>query len=356
MFVATGNLPHTIPPPLRDRMEIIYLSSYTLREKIEIASRHLFPKQLENHGMTKKQVRLPKSTIRFLAEGYTREAGVRNLERAIANILRKVAVRMAEGKKGPFKIDGKTAEEMLGHPDYLEKEPIRIDRPGVATGLVWTEVGGDVLQVECTDMPGSGKLILTGQVGQVMQESAQAALSFVRANSRLYGLKEDFFEKTDLHVHLPAGATPKDGPSAGITMATAILSLFTGRKVRNDLAMTGEITLQGRVFPVGGLKEKILAAYRYKIKEVIIPHLNRTAVDDVPKEVREKLQFHFVKNLREVINLAMEPDEKAGAKKPGKKPISKKKPKKTAKKTNKKGAKTPARRSKRPPARPAQGP
>lgn len=309
MFVSTANLPHTIPPPLRDRMEIIFLSSYTLREKVEIAARHLFPKQLENHGMTRKQVKLPKSTIQFLAMGYTREAGVRNLERTIANILRKVAVKMAEGKKGPFHIDKKAAEEMLGHPEYLEREPIQIDRPGVATGLAWTEVGGDVLQVECTDMPGTGKLILTGQVGQIMQESAQAALSFVRSNTKLLGLKEDFFNNKDLHVHLPAGATPKDGPSAGITMAVAILSLFTDRFVRDDVAMTGEITLQGRVFPVGGLKEKILAAYRYGINEVIIPFINRTAVDDVPKEARDKMTFHFVKNLREVVKIALKPAE-----------------------------------------------
>jgi ATP-dependent Lon protease len=349
MFVATGNLPHTIPPPLRDRMEIIYLSSYTLREKIEIANRHLYTKQLENHGMTKKQIKIPKSTFRFLAEGYTREAGVRNLERMIANLMRKSAVRMAEGKRPPFNIDRKLAEEMLGHPDYLEKEPINIDRPGVATGLAWTEVGGDVLQVECTEMAGNGKLILTGQVGQVMQESAQAALSFIRSNAKRYGLAEDFFHKRDIHVHLPAGATPKDGPSAGITMATAIVSLFTGRKVRNDIAMTGEITLQGRVFPVGGLKEKILAAHRYGIKELIMPSLNKNAVDDVPKEVRDKLKFHFVKNLMEVIGIALVPDKKAPVK-PGKtttsktgkaekgkaKPKPTKKPRKTTSKTSKK--------------------
>ncbi len=310
MFVATGNLPHTIPPPLRDRMEIIYLSSYTLREKVEIASRHLYPKQLENHGMTRKQVKLPKSTLTFLAQGYTREAGVRSLERTIANLMRKIAVKMAEGEKGPFKIDKKKAEELLGHPDYIEKEPITITRPGVATGLAWTEVGGDVLQVECIDMPGSGKLILTGQVGKVMQESAQAALSYVRANSRELGLKDDFFEDVDLHVHLPAGATPKDGPSAGITMALAIVSLFTGKKVRNHLAMTGEITLQGRVFPVGGLKEKILAAYRYGLMEIIMPYMNRTAIDDVPKEVRDQLTFHFVKDLNEVIAIAIGSDKK----------------------------------------------
>jgi ATP-dependent Lon protease len=360
MFVATGNLPHTIPPPLRDRMEIIYLSSYTLREKIEIASRHLVPKQLENHGMSKKIVKLPKSTIRFLAEGYTREAGVRNLERSIANILRKVAVKMAEGKKGPFRIDRKTAEEMLGHPDFLEKEPIKIERPGVATGLVWTEVGGDVLQVECTHMPGRGKLILTGQVGQVMQESAQAALSFVRSNTKTYGLPADFFDEKDLHVHLPAGATPKDGPSAGITMAAAIVSLFTGRLVRNDVAMTGEITLQGRVFPVGGLKEKILAAHRYGLKEVIIPYLNRNAVDDVPKDVRDKLQFHFVKNLREVINIALEPEKikpvkKAGAKAKVKAPGKAEKKRSTTKRPPRQPTKAAARGAVKKPMKPATG-
>lgn len=349
MFVATGNLPHTIPPPLRDRMEIIYLSSYTLREKIEIAARHLYPKQLKNHGMTKKQVRIPKSTLSFLAMGYTREAGVRHLERTIANLLRKIAVKMAEGKRGPFKIDKATAEELLGHPDYLEKEPIEIKQPGVATGLAWTEVGGEVLHVECTDMPGTGKLMLTGQVGKVMQESAQAALSYVRANSKRLGLKEDFFESVDLHLHLPAGATPKDGPSAGITMAVAIISLFTGQKVRDDVAMTGEITLQGRVFPVGGLKEKILAAHRYGFREVIIPYLNRTAIDDVPKEVRDKLIFHFVKNLQEVIDIAIRPEKEPAVKKSAKKPKARAKIKTKAKSTKKKAAKAKARK------RPAKG-
>jgi len=241
----------------------------------------------------------------------------------IANLMRKTAVRMAEGKKPPFNINRKLAEEMLGHPDYLEKEPLNIDRAGVATGLAWTEVGGDVLQVECTDMAGTGKLILTGQVGQVMQESAQAALSFLRSNAKAYGLDENFFDKRDIHVHLPAGATPKDGPSAGITLATAIVSQFTGRRVRSDIAMTGEITLQGRVFPVGGLKEKILAAYRYNLKEVIMPALNKSAVDDIPKEVRDKLKFHFVNNLKEVTRIALMPLPGERDKTPRKKAVKK---------------------------------
>lgn len=326
MFIATANLPDTIPPPLYDRMEVISLSSYTEREKVEIARRHLYPKQLENHGLLAKQLKISKSGYQAIIRGYTREAGVRNLERTIATLCRKITRRIATRERGPFSITAKNIGEFLGHPTFPEKDTYRYTRPGVATGLAWTSVGGDVLFVEVSSMEGKTPLTITGQIGKVMQESAMAALTFVRSNALDLGLPADFFDGKEIHVHVPAGATPKDGPSAGITIATAMVSLFTGIRVRRDVTMTGEITLSGKVLPIGGLKEKALAAYRYGIYDVIVPKTNQSHLEDIPTEVRRKMKFHFVDNVWDVLQVALE------------KPVGKleKKAKPPAKKTGKK--------------------
>ncbi len=306
MFIATANLPDTIPPPLFDRMEVINLSSYTEREKVEIARRHLYPKQLENHGLSAKTLKIAKSGYQAIIRGYTREAGVRNLERTIATLCRKITRRIATGARGPFAITDKNIQDFLGHATYIEKESFRYDRPGVATGLAWTSVGGDVLFVEARQMPGKGPLTITGQIGKVMQESAMAALTFIRSNAGELGLEPDFFEGQEIHVHVPAGAIPKDGPSAGITIATAMVSLFTGLRVRKALAMTGEITLSGKVLPIGGIKEKVLAAYRFGIHEVILPRTNESHLEDVPEEVRKRMKFHYVSEIWDVLEVALE--------------------------------------------------
>ncbi len=306
MFIATANLPDTIPPPLYDRMEVISLSSYTEREKVEIARRHLYPKQLENHGLLAKQLKIGKSGYQAIVRGYTREAGVRNLERTIATLCRKITRRIATKEKGPFSITAKNIGEFLGHPTFPEKDTYRYTRPGVATGLAWTSVGGDVLFVEVSSMEGKTPLTITGQIGKVMQESAMAALTFVRSNAVDLGLPADFFEGKEIHVHVPAGATPKDGPSAGITIAAAMVSLFTGIRVRRDVTMTGEITLSGKVLPIGGLKEKALAAYRYGIYDVIVPKTNQSHLEDIPTEVRKKMNFHLVDNVWDVLQVALE--------------------------------------------------
>ena len=306
MFIATANLPDTIPPPLFDRMEVINLSSYTEREKVEIARRHLYPKQLENHGLSAKTLKIGRSGYQAIIRGYTREAGVRNLERTIATLCRKITRRIATGKRGPFTITDKNIQDFLGHATYIEKESFRYDRPGIATGLAWTSVGGDVLFVEARQMPGKGPLTITGQIGKVMQESAMAALTFIRSNAGELGLEPDFFEGQEIHVHVPAGAIPKDGPSAGITIATAMVSLFTGLRVRKALAMTGEITLSGKVLPIGGIKEKVLAAYRFGIHEVILPRTNESHLEDVPEEVRKRMKFHYVWEIWDVLEVALE--------------------------------------------------
>jgi len=326
MFISTANLPDTIPPPLLDRMEVIYLSSYTEREKVEIARRHLYPKQLGNHGITSKTLKITRSGYQAIIRGYTREAGVRNVERTIATLCRKITRRIATGERPPFKITDKNIVEYLGHPTFVEKEVYRYDRPGTATGLAWTSVGGDVLFVEARQMAGKNLLTITGQVGKVMQESAMAALTFVRSNSDALGLKSDFFEGQEIHVHVPAGAIPKDGPSAGITMASAMVSAFTGIRVRRDLAMTGEITLSGKVLPIGGIKEKVLAAFRYGIYEVVLPRANESHLEDVPEEVRERMKFHFVSDVWDVIDISLE------------KPVGKAKGKRVAPKEGKKKA------------------
>ncbi|MFO1539214.1 MAG: endopeptidase La [Chloroflexota bacterium] len=305
LFIATGNLQDPIPAPLRDRMEIIQLPGYTHREKIEIARRFLVPKQMENHGLTAKHVEITDDAIAALVQAYTREAGVRNLEREIANVMRKVARTVAEGRRRKTVVDMKKVAELLGPEryDFGELEPE--DQVGAATGLVVTEVGGDVVAVEVTRMEGKEEFILTGQLGDVMRESARAALSWIRAHAAELGIPAETFEKSTLHIHVPAGAIPKDGPSAGITMATAIVSALTGIPVRKDVAMTGEITLRGRVLPIGGLKSKILAAHRSGAKMVILPQKNEKDIREIPEDVRRQLKLVVVESMDQVLDAAL---------------------------------------------------
>ncbi|HEY6461394.1 MAG TPA: endopeptidase La, partial [Polyangiaceae bacterium] len=308
VFVATANVGDTIPPPLRDRMEIIEIPGYTRVEKLAIARRHLLPKQLREHGVTTEQVDLTDEALEILIDGYTREAGVRSLERQIAAVVRGVVVKVAEGAvNGPVIV--RTEEDLrpaIGAPKFTSEVAERTEDPGVATGLAWTPVGGAILFVEATKMPGKGKLTLTGQLGDVMKESATAALSYVRANAERFGIPRNFVDDSDIHIHVPAGAMPKDGPSAGVTMLSALVSLLTGVRVRHDVAMTGEITLRGRVLPIGGLKEKVLAAHRAGIKRVIVPERNRADLDEVPAEVKTGLEFVFVGRMEQVIEAALE--------------------------------------------------
>ncbi len=307
MFIATANTADPIPPPLRDRMEILEIPGYTRREKLAIAKQHLLPKQLSDHGLTQEQLEITDRALEEIIDRYTREAGVRSLERQIASVIRGVAVKVAEGDTAKRRVDNEDdLHEFLGAPKHTSEVAERTADTGVATGLAWTSVGGEILFIEATRMFGSGKMQLTGQLGDVMKESAQAALSFVRSNALKYGVPKDFLEKSDLHIHIPAGAMPKDGPSAGITMFTALVSLLTGIKVRHDVAMTGEITLRGRVLPIGGLKEKVLAAHRAGIKRIIVPERNRADLEEVPKEVTDELQFFFVTRMDQVLEAALE--------------------------------------------------
>ena len=288
-------------------MEILEIPGYTRREKLAIARQHLIPKQLEEHGLTEEQLAITDEAVEEIIEHYTREAGVRSLERQIASVIRGVAVKVAEGDNTPRKV--KTEDdlrEFLGATKYTSEVAERTEETGVATGLAWTSVGGEILFIEATRMFGTGKLQLTGQLGDVMKESAHAALSYVRTNAEKYGIPKDFLEKSDIHIHIPAGAMPKDGPSAGITMFTALVSLLTGIRVRHDVAMTGEISLRGRVLPIGGLKEKTLAAHRAGIKRVIIPDRNKADLEEVPKEVTNELEFVHVSKLDEVLEAALE--------------------------------------------------
>ena len=305
MFITTGNIVDTIPGPLRDRMEIISLSGYTEEEKVGIARNYLLPKQLEEHGINGRIMRLSDSALKMLISHYTREAGVRNLERELANLCRKVARQIAEGRKKNFFITSRGLHRYLGAPKFLPEEEMEKDEIGVATGLAWTESGGDIIYVEAITMKGGGKLTLTGQLGDVMKESAHAALSFVRSRAKDLGIKEDVLSKTDIHIHVPAGAIPKDGPSAGITMAVAIASALTGRPVDKRVAMTGEITLRGRVLPIGGLKEKTLAAKRMGIRKVIVPERNRKDLEDIPKYVKRDVEFVFVEEVDVVFEVAL---------------------------------------------------
>ncbi len=307
MFVATANVADPIPPPLRDRMEILEIPGYTRREKLAIARQHLLPKQLGEHGLTQEQLEITDKALEQIIDSYTREAGVRSLERQIAGVIRGVAVKVAENEITNRRVDNEDdLHEFLGAPKYSSEVAERTAETGVATGLAWTSVGGEILFIEATKMYGAGKMQLTGQLGDVMKESAQAALSFVRSNAPRFGIAKDFLEKSDLHIHIPAGGMPKDGPSAGVTMFTALISLLTGIKVRHDVAMTGEITLRGRVLPIGGLKEKVLAAHRAGIKRIIVPERNRADLEEVPKEVIDELQFFFVSRMEQVLEAALE--------------------------------------------------
>jgi ATP-dependent Lon protease len=306
MFITTANILDPIPPPLRDRMEVLDLPGYTEEEKLKIAKEFLVPKQLEAHGLTDTHIKFEDGAIRRLTLEYTREAGVRNLEREIANICRAVAKRVAEGQEGLAIIRAEDVPAYLGPVKFFSEVAERTSAAGVATGLAWTPTGGDILFVEATRMKGRKAFSLTGQLGEVMKESAQAALSYVRARARALKIPEDFFDRSDIHIHVPAGAIPKDGPSAGVTMFTALTSLLTGRPVRSDVAMTGEITLRGLVLPVGGIKEKVLAANRAGIKTVILPKRNEKDLEEVPEEVKKRMKFHFVQRMDEVIDLALQ--------------------------------------------------
>ncbi len=307
MFIATANVSHTIPPPLKDRMEMIQLSGYTMTEKLAIAEGFLVPKQSKAHGLSKGRIEYREDGLRKLIESYTREAGVRNLERQIAKVCRKVARGIVQKKrKGKAKIDADAVVEYLGKEKFRRYKRGEKPEVGVSMGLAWTEAGGELLETEVGLMKGRGKLILTGKLGEVMQESARAAVSYLRSRADLLGVDPEFNEGKDLHIHVPEGAIPKDGPSAGITMATALVSAATGLPVRKDLAMTGEITLRGKVLPIGGVKHKLLAAYRADIKEVILPKENERDLDEIPDEVREDLEVHLVETMDEVLALALD--------------------------------------------------
>ena len=307
MFICTANLTDTIQAAFLDRMEVIRLPGYTEDEKLEIARRHIVPKQLAEHGLESAQVAFSTPALRKIVNSYTREAGLRNLEREVAAVFRKIARRVADGRTSPVRISPTTLHRYLGAEKVLPDEQLKQDSVGTATGLAWTAAGGEVLYVEATAMKGKGTLTLTGQLGDVMKESAQAALSWARTRARSYGIREDFFASHDIHVHVPEGAIPKDGPSAGITILTAMLSVLTNRPVRRAVAMTGEITLRGHVLPIGGLKEKILAARRVGIETVICPHQNEKELNEVPLHVRRGLRFQLVESVDEILELALIP-------------------------------------------------
>ena len=308
LFITTANWLEPIHPALRDRLEVIELPSYTESEKLQIARRYLVPRQIEEHGLTNKDVKISDTLLRALIRGYTREAGVRQLEREIAALIRK-ATRKIVSKNGAaetVKLNVKELESYLGHAKFVSETAEKISEFGIATGLAWTPVGGDVLFIEATRMRGRGGLLLTGSLGEVMKESAQTAVSYLRSQAKKLDLDLDDYSKHDLHIHVPAGATPKDGPSAGVTLVAALASLLSKRRVRSDTAMTGEISLRGRVMRVGGIKEKVMAAARFGVKQVILPEGNKPDWLDVPAEVRAKLKVHFVKQISEVLPLALE--------------------------------------------------
>ena len=305
MFIATANYQDPIPPALKDRMEIIDFSGYILDEKVQIAKKHLIPKQMEENALTTKDVALDDVGLKELINSYTREAGVRNLEREIANVFRKVARDKVEKKSKKVRVSKKKVTEYLGAPRFYSDIAERTTKPGVVTGLAWTAAGGDILFIEASKMKGKGALTLTGQLGDVMKESATAAMTYVRSHTDILDLANDFNEKTDIHVHVPAGAIPKDGPSAGVGMFTAILSLLSGKPVKSKVAMTGEITLRGNVLPIGGVKEKVTAAHRSGIKTIILPDQNRKDLEDIPEHIKKDLEFHFAKEMMDVIDVAI---------------------------------------------------
>jgi ATP-dependent Lon protease len=313
VFVTTANMLDTVPGPLRDRMEIISLAGYTADEKMEIAHRYLLRRQLEANGLKAGQVELAEDALREIVQNYTREAGVRGLERLIGQVLRNAAVRIAEGESGPVQIGRGELVAILGAPRFESETAMRTSVPGVATGLAWTPVGGDILFIEATRIPGSGRLILTGQLGDVMKESAQAALSIVKNRAVSLGIDPGRFENSDIHIHVPAGAIPKDGPSAGVAMFMAQVSLLTDRTIRSDTAMTGEISLRGLVLPVGGIKEKVLAAHAAGIKRVMLPARNRRDYDDIPEIARKEMEFIWLERVEEAVAAALEPKQPADA-------------------------------------------
>lgn len=307
IFICTANTLETISGPLRDRMEILPLSGYTDYEKTQIAKGYLIPRQLKENGLKVEEVSFDDDAVRTIIRGYTREAGVRSLEREMGRVARKLATKIAEGKNAPFHVTVDEVHELLGKERFYNDVRERTETPGVATGLAWTPVGGDILFIEATRMPGGKGFLVTGQLGDVMKESAQAAYSYVRSKSQELGIDQERFEKSDIHLHIPEGATPKDGPSAGVTMATALASLLTNRRVRDNIAMTGEITLRGRVLPVGGIKEKVLAAHRAGLDTVILPSRNERDLDDLPEEIRKELKFILAERVEDVWGAALEP-------------------------------------------------
>ena len=312
MFITTANMTDTIPGPLLDRMEVIRLSGYTQEEKVVIARRYLLPRQIKQNGLKENHLKLTDETLQYIVTHYTHEAGLRNLEREIGKVCRKIARKIAEGGKGPYAVSERNLDTYLGPPKNIpESEMETLDQPGLVTGLAWTEVGGELLQIEVNLMPGKGKLTLTGQLGDVMKESAQAALTYCRSRSVELKVAEDYFDKIDIHIHVPAGAIPKDGPSAGITIATALYSAIIQEKVVTHLAMTGEVTLRGRVLPIGGLKEKALAALRAGVTKVIIPFHNKKDLTEIPKDIRDKMEFFPVKDMDEVVRIALGRSAKA---------------------------------------------
>jgi ATP-dependent Lon protease len=327
LFIATANTMDTISGPLKDRMEVIEVQGYTFQDKVQIARSFLIPKQLESHGISNHNLELTDDALASIINHHTRESGVRRLERRVADVCRAVAVRVAEGIEGDsvatkemaeaatqqvqIRVDEEGLNDILGPQRYQYEVAERTSQPGVATGLAWTPVGGDILFIEATKMAmGKGELMITGQLGDVMKESVRAALSFIRTRADQYGLEPDFTRTIDVHLHVPAGATPKDGPSAGITIFSALLSLFTNRKVRHDVAMTGEITLRGHILPVGGIKEKVLAAHRAGIRRVLLPERNKRDIIEIKDEVRREMEFVFVSNVSEIPDLVLVPEDK----------------------------------------------
>jgi len=306
MFIATANMVDTVLPALRDRMEMLEFAGYIDNEKLQIARKFLIPKQIKEHGLTRTKLEFEDAAVLKIIRNYTLEAGVRNLEREIANICRKIAKEVAERRRRKeYLVNEEAVRHYLGPQKYFSDIAERVSKPGIAIGLAWTAVGGDILFIEATSMKGAGKLNLTGQLGEVMKESAEAALSYIRSNATQLGIDEEIFAKTDVHIHVPAGAIPKDGPSAGVTILSAVYSLFKQKKVRSNLAMTGEITLRGSVLPIGGVKEKVLAAHRAGLRTVILPDHNRKDLEEIPKEISKEMKFHFVKEMADVLDLAV---------------------------------------------------
>lgn len=306
-FVTTANNADTIPSALLDRMEVIRISGYTDDEKYNIAQKYLVPKQLKENGVESEDVSFTRDAIRSIINNYTREAGVRNLERNIGKVVRKAIIKILEGTDKPIKVNKSNLSDFLGPIKKQDDDIPKEDTVGVVNGLAWTQVGGEILTIEANIMDGSGKVQLTGQLGNVMKESAMAAISYLRSHAEEFNLPEEFYKKKDIHIHVPEGAVPKDGPSAGVTMATAVLSAMTGRKIRHDIAMTGEITLRGRVLPIGGVKEKVLAANRYNIDHVILPQANKKDVEEIPEKIKDKMKFDYVSEIKNVFEIAIQP-------------------------------------------------